>query len=1082
MRKPLLKKNKSRRYLIRAVLLVGFCCVQLQPVLASGFGMDLQQDRVIVTGTVLEGDTGEPLVGVSVVIFGTTQGTVTDINGKYSIEIPNPSSSSLSFSFIGFQTQKVPVGNRSTIDISMEFDVQSLEEIVVVGYGTQRKSDLTGAVSSVSADELTTAITSSVDQALQGRAAGVHVAQNSGRPGAAVSVRIRGTTSVTGSSEPLYVVDGVQIGGQAQSSVGFDWAGGSGGQSDNINPMAFLNPNDIENIQVLKDASATAIYGSRAANGVVIITTKRGAEGKGKISYHGFYAVQEVYKTFDMMNMREYAEYNNEVAQEVSSVQPNPRFADPSILGEGTDWQDAIYQTAPTQSHTLTFSGGTDAVKYMLSGGYFAQDGIVIGSDFERLSLRLNIDAKISDRLTVGTSMSIARKDERIVLQDGGDGVIAQAAQMAPHIPVRNFDGSFAGPGAQEGSAQVDANPVALALLRNNTALDYRFVNNLYAELDVIEGLKVRTELATDFSTLNSSAFLPTYEWGQIVNNTSQLAQLSNQNSFWLWKTFATYNRSFGDHDFTVLVGTEAQRSNYEGLTAYKANLPNDIPEINQGDISNIPNTGFDAWNSLASTFARVNYNYSGRYLVTATMRRDGSSRFGPNNRWGWFPSVAVAWRVSNEAFMPENKVITDLKFRLGWGLVGNENIGNYAFGSSLNPLNSQFGAAVVNARYSNRDVQWESTSMVNLGMDLELFNGRANLEVEAYRKETDNLLLQVNLPATFGGQVEGPQANLGTMENMGFEVALSTANIESGKFNWSSRGNISVNRNEVIDLGGVQLFDPIYWYTGFQTSSATVPGRPIGQFFGFVMDGVFTSAEEIVNHAVQIPSDEDPAVNKIDRTTGLWLGDIKWKDLNDDGVIDNNDQTVIGDPNPDFSFGLNNTFEYGPLVLDVFVMGAIGGDVLNYSRARNEQMLNNFDNQSRTIINRARTQLVEGGTDINNINDVELVDPNTTIPRFDNGAENFNHFMSTRWIEDGSFVRIQNVRLGYSMPSAWLQKIRLSSAQVYVNVQNVATFTNYSGLDPQIGSFDQNPRLQNIDLGRYPAPRVYTVGIKLDM
>ncbi|MEP0367411.1 MAG: TonB-dependent receptor [Cyclobacteriaceae bacterium] len=1080
--KQRLRETTKRKYCLKvATLMLVLSCFVLQPILASEYKEGAEQDDLTVTGTVKDGSTGESLPGVTVIIKGSTIGTVTDIDGSYSINIEDPEGAILSFSFVGFRSQEVQVGNQNIIDVQLQVDVQSLEEVVVVGYGTQRKSDLTGAVASISGDELRTAITSSVDQALQGRVAGVQVSQNSGQPGGAVSIRIRGTTSLTQSSEPLYVIDGVQIGGEASSSVGFTWAGGSNGQSSNINPLAFLNPNDIETIDVLKDASATAIYGSRAANGVVIITTKRGKAGEGKISYDGFYAVQDVYKTFDMMNLREYAAYSNEVAQEVSSIDPNPRFADPSLLGTGTDWQEAVFRVAPMQSHTVTFSGGTDANRYMLSAGYLSQEGIVIGSNFERFSLRLNVDSKINDRITVGTSMTLSRKDEKIVLQDGGDGVIAQAAQAPPHIPVRNFDGSFAGPTQQNASAQVGSNPVALALLRNNTALDTRFVNNIFGEIKILEGLKFRSEFATDISTLSSSAFVPTYEWGMIVNNTSQLAQLSNQNLFWLWKNFATYDKVVGKHKFTGLLGTESQKSQYEGLTAYKVNLPNDIQVINQGDISNIPNTGFKGWSSLASYFLRANYSFADRYFLTATVRRDGSSRFGPNNRWGWFPSVSVAWRVINEPFIPESNVVSDLKVRLGWGQVGNERIDNYAFGSSLVSLNSYFGSAVRNNAYSNRDVQWESTTMLNAGIDLELFSGRVSLEANAYEKKTDNLLLRVNLPATFGGEVQGPQANVGSMKNTGIELAVNTKNIDGNKFKWSSNANISVNRNKVTDIGGIQFFENLYWYSGFQTASTTVANKPVGQFYGYVMEGIFTSAEEIANHAVQIPSTQDPAVNKIDRTTGVWLGDIKWKDLDGNGIINTDDQKIIGDPNPDFTFGLNNQFEYGNLVLDVYVIGSVGGDILNYSRARNEQMLSNFDNQSRTVINRAKTQLVEGGTDFNNINDVELVDPSVQIPRFDNGAENFNHFMSTRWIEDGTYARIQNVKLSYRLPAAWTQKVRISNMLVYLNVQNVVTFTNYSGLDPQIGSFDQSARQLNVDMGRYPVPRVYTVGVKLD-
>lgn len=370
---------------------------------------------------------------------------------------------------------------------------------------------------------------------------------------------------------------------------------------------------------------------------------------------------------------------------------------------------------------------------------------------------------------------------------------------------------------------------------------------------------------------------------------------------------------------------------------------------------------------------------------------------------------------------------------------------------------------------------------MTNAGLDMELLGGRVDLTLDAYNKVTDNLLLRVNLPATFGDQIQGPQANVGRMENRGVELGLTTVNVDASKFRWSTTANISVNRNKVTDLGGDPIFNNLYWYSGFQTATVTQAGFPVGQFYGYVMDGIFTSKQEILDHAVQIPSDEDPNTNKIERTTGVWLGDVKWKDINNDGRITSDDQTVIGDPNPDFTFGFNNSFSYGPFSLDVFVIGSVGGDILNYSRARNEQMLSNFDNQSVTVLNRARTQLIEGGTDLNNIDHVELVNPDTNIPRFDNGAENFNHYMSTRWIEDGTYVRIQNVRFGYSLPSSLLQKARLSKVHVYANVQNLATFTNYSGLDPQIGAFNQSPLQQNIDMGRYPSPRIYTMGVNVN-
>lgn len=1041
-----------------------------------------------VSGKVTDYSTGEPLPGVNILVKGTTTGTISDIQGNYSMSVSG-NDAVLVFSFIGYETYEVAVGAQRTINAQLMPDLTTLEEVVVVGYGTMKRSDLTGAVASVSGDALRGTVSASVDQALQGRVAGVQVTQNSGQPGGAVSIRVRGTTSLTNSSEPLYVIDGVQMQGDAGGITGFDWQGGSGGQqAATSNPLATLNPNDIESIEILKDASATAIYGSRAANGVIIITTKRGKRGEATVSYNGYYAVQEVYKTFDMMDLPAYARYNNEVAAEVAGINANPRFADPSILGPGTDWQEAIFQLAPMQSHSISISGGTDATRYMVSGGYFEQEGIIIGSNFNRFNVRANIDTRISKGIEIGGTIALSRKDETITLQDGGDGVISQAAQMPPHIPVRNFDGSFAGPDQQNASAQIGSNPVALALLRNNTVLDNRVMTTLYADIELISDLKFRSEIAVDYGNALIKAFQPSYEWGTIVNRTSQLGQSSNQNFFWVWRNYVTYNRSFNDHGLTAMVGYEAQKGQYDNFTAYKLGMPNDLPSMRQGDISNIANTGVKGWNSLISSFARAIYNYDDRYLVTATIRRDGSSRFGPENRWGWFPSASVGWRISQESFMGQNNFVNELKLRAGWGLVGNEAINNYAFGSALTSVNTYFGSGVRNSAYSNPLVQWESTAQYNIGLDVALLNTRIDLSVDAYLKETDNLLLELPLPGIFGDQINGPQANVGRMTNKGIEVSLNTVNVETDRFKWTTNANFALNRNEVTSVGGPPIFEQLYWYSGFETSTMTTAGYPVGQFYGYIADGIFTSKEEILGHAVQIPddnyvptSDDDPGINKIERTTGLWLGDIKWRDLNGDGVINSDDQTVIGDPNPDWTFGFNNSFSYGPISLDVYVLGSIGGDILNYSRARNEQMLTNFDNQSTTVENRARTRLIEGGTDLNNIDHVELINPGTDIPRFDNGGENSNHYMSTRWIEDGTFVRIQNVRLSYNLPSRLTEKVRMSRAQVYANIQNVATFTNYTGLDPQIGAFNQSPLLQNVDMGRYPSPRVYTLGVNID-
>lgn len=1035
------------------------------------------QSRV-VTGTVTD-ESDSPMPGVNVIIKGTTVGTTTDVNGNYTLEAS--SGDIIVVSFIGYTAQEIQVANQTRLDFRLQEDVATLQEVVVVGYGVQRRSDLTGAIASVSGEDVRQSITTSFDQALQGRVAGVQITQNTGQPGGAVSMRIRGTTSLTGSSEPLYVIDGIQVGGDAQGIAGFDWQGGAGGQQAGaVNPLASINPNDIESIEVLKDASATAIYGSRAANGVVIITTKRGKKGTSALSYNGYYAIQDVYKTFDMMDLPEYAAYNNEVAGEVESITANERFADPTLLGRGTDWQAAIFQPAPMQSHNLTLAGGSENIRYMISGGFMQQDGIVIGSDFERYNTRINVESTVRKGVDIGMNLSVSRRDETITLNDGGDGVISQAAQMPPHIPVRDFNGNYAGPDQQNASSQISSNPVGLALLRNNTVMNNRVMANLYGDIQIIEGLKFRSEVSADFGNTKNKAFQPSYNWGRGISNpTSRLAIRNDENFFWLWKNYATYSKQFGGHDVTAMAGIEAQKSTYAGITAFKFNVPNDIPTMNQGDAASMLNTGYQGWNSLASYFARVNYAFNDRYLLTATIRRDGSSRFGSERRWGWFPSASLGWKLNQEDFLAQVNAISNLKLRAGWGMTGNENIGNYAFGSSLVTEASAFGSAVRNSQYSNPLVQWEATTQYNVGLDLGLLEDRITMSVDAYLKDTDNLLLRMVLPATFGSQVSGPWANVGRMENKGIEVVVTSVNVDNGNLRWSTNANFTINRNQVKELAGAALRENIYWYTGFQNATMTDVGYPVAQFYGYVADGIFTSKEEILAHAVQIAGPDGR--NLIERSTGVWLGDIKWKDINDDGVINSEDRTIIGDPNPDWTFGLNNTFKYGNFTLDLFILGSIGGDILNYSRARSEQMTTIFDNQAKSVVNRAQTRLIEGGSDVNNIDHVELINPNTSMPRFDNGGENFNHHMSTRWIEDGTYVRIQNLRLGYNLPSTLLSKARISRVQIYGNIQNLATFTDYTGLDPQIGAFNQSPLMQNVDLGRYPAPRVYTLGVNID-
>lgn len=1066
---------------MKKLLLVSLLWVWLLPA-----AMAQQQ----VSGKVTDYSTGDPLPGVNILVKGTTTGTISDIDGNYSMGVPS-SDAVLVFSFIGYETYESAVGSQRTINAQLMPDLTTLDELVVTGYGSMRKSDLTGSVASVSGEKLRNTVATNVDQALQGRIAGVQVTQNSGQPGGAVSIRIRGTNSITGSNEPLYVIDGIQFQGDGASTSGFDWAGGANGQNK-VSPLSTISPSDIETIDVLKDASATAIYGSRAANGVVIITTKRGRAGQSNITYDGYYAVQELPKKIDMMNLVQYAEYFNELSTEVDAINANDRFRDPSLLGPGTDWQDAVFQVAPMQSHQLSFTGGSDKSQYAIMGGYASQDGIIIGSGIERFNVRANLDNSIKSWVKVGASLAFSNTDEKITLNDGGDGVISQALQMPPDVPVKDMDGNYAGP--TQLSDAVSVNPVGLALLRNNTLSRQRVTANFYGDIDIMPGLTFRSEIGFDNNHSLGKAFKPTYEWGLTVNNNAELKQREENSFYWIFKNYLTYTVEVGSaHSITAMVGTEAQKSKYEGSEVFKANMAtNDIISVGQGDNSDQPTNGWIGASSLASYFTRINYSLLDRYLFTFTLRADGSSKFGPNNRWGYFPSAAVAWKVMNENFMPSSNVLNDLKVRLGYGEVGNQAIPDYAYGSALGSLNTYFGRGYINSRYANPDLKWETTAQYNVGIDIALWNGRVDLSIDGYKKFTKDMLLQVNIPNYLGGGAGGigaPYSNVGRLENKGFEISLTTRNIENNKFTWATDFNFTLNRNIIKELDKVYSRG-LYWYAGFDDVTRTAVGHPVGQFYGYVTEGLFQSEEDILNHAVQVKQDgsestERPkGINYIHKRDGVWIGDVKFKDLNGDGVIDSQDKTYIGDPNPDFTFGFNNSFSYGPFELAVYLTGAYGADIFSYSKFRNENMEGAYNNQATIVADRARVVLKDPSgpaptdTDVSNL---VLENPNTNVPRYSQLNVNSNARMSDRWIEDGSYLRIQNISLAYTLPGQLTQRARIERLRVYVNVQNLYTFTNYSGFDPEIGAFNQDPLLQNVDMGRYPAPRVYTLGLSLN-
>lgn len=1050
--------------------------------------------QVKVSGKVTDSTTGEPLPGVSILVEGTTLGVATDMGGNFSIDLPS-ANSVLIFSYIGYNSEKVSVDGKSTLNVSLIPDVKSLDEVVVIGYGTVKKSDLTGAVATVSESTLRSSIVTNIDQALQGRIAGIQVTQNSGQPGGGTSIRIRGANSVTGSNEPLYVIDGIPFQGDGGTVNGFSWAGGSNGQSK-VNPLATINPNDIVRMEVLKDASATAIYGARAANGVILITTKHGVSGKTKVSYNGYYAIQELPKKLDMMNMQEFAAYRVDADREVGNT-PNQRYLDPSILGEGTDWQDEVFRTAAMQNHQISITGGSEKSTFAITGSYFKQDGIVINSGFDRYTTRINLDQKVNDWIKVGQNLSFSKVSEVITLNDGTDGVIQNALKMGPDIPVKDMDGNYGGPDSNVGG--ISYNPVGAALLRNNKSWRQRIMGNFYADLTFLKHFTFRSEIGIDNNHSLDKAFTPTFQWGALKGWPNQLRQQETNSFFWIWKNYLNYNATFGNHTVGAMIGQEAQKSEWEGAWITKKEFAtNDIPVLSEGNDYN-PATGnyttTDGWkdaSSILSYFGRANYSFKEKYLLTVTVRADGSSKFGANNRWGYFPSGSFAWRVTKEGFMPQSNVLSDLKFRFGYGEVGNQAIANYLFGSAMQSFPSAFGTAYKNAKIANPDLKWEASRQVNLGMDLSLFSGRVTFDVNFYKKYTKDLLLQLTVPSYLGGtgdqDIAAPFANIGKLENKGFEITLSSTNI-NGKFNWNSDFTFTLNRNMVKELEseGATQWGRLDWYTEFQQATMTRAGYPIGVFYGYVTDGLFQNQEDILNHAVQvmeantIDAEHPNGINLVNRRDGVWIGDIKFKDLDGNGVINTDDRQVIGDPNPDFTCGLNNNFSYGPFDMSVYLTASYGGDVLNYQKVELSGMTSIYANQLSIVNDRARYQLIDpAGSDTDPAN-VVLANPDATIPRYATTDNNRNNRMSDRFIEDGSYLRIQTVSLGYTLPSALTKKIKMEKLKLYINVNNLYTFTNYSGYDPEIGSFDQNARLQNVDMGRYPAPRVITFGIDVD-
>lgn len=992
------------------------------------------QNTITVTGRITD-EKGAPVPGATVMVKGSKQGANTNASGAFILK--NVASDAvITVSSIGYVSQQINVNGRSTLEVTLKEFVGHLNEMVVVGYGAVKKSDVTGSVASVSEQDIKATPVVDLDRAMQGRAAGVLVTQNSARPGGAATIRIRGTGSVNAGNDPLYVIDGFP--------------------TQDINDV---NPSDIESIEILKDASSTAIYGSRGSNGVIMVTTKRGKKGESSVNFESYYGIQSVRRKIPLLNAREYADFINEARINGGGTAYFDGSSDkqplPSSLGKGTDWQDEVFRQAPIQNYQLSISGGEAKTRYAISGNYYNQEGIVANSDFKRYSLRANLDREVTSRLNVGLSIQGAhtRSNAARTETDGGasSGVTNAAINFAPTFPVFNPNGTYYRDQGPLNGNLVD-NPLGLANEVTNQFFTTRMLANVFAEYKIIDGLTFRTAWGADLINSKSNYYV-TRQIGLGANTNGDAAITSAQAINWLNENTLTYNRVLAkDHNITGMIGYTTQGYNTENVTANASNFNDDFARFNNlglGTTLRRPGSDASDW-ALISYLARVNYGYANRFLFTLTARRDGSSRFGPNNKYGFFPSGAVAWRVINEKFMQDQQVVSDLKIRTSYGLTGNQAIGNYGFQSYLADVKYPFGAnpvlqsGGVPTGISNYDLSWEKNAQLDAGIDIGFFNNRIMLTADYYVKTTSDLLFSVNVPQTTG--YTSSLQNIGRVENRGLELGLNTVNM-AGAFKWNTAVNISFNKNKILALDGRPEFlaGSGSGHLGVWGNTILMKvGEPLGNFYGRNVIGVFQNQAEIDASAQK---DAKP-------------GDLHYENVNGDDVINDLDRKVIGNGNPKFFGGINNTFSFKGVELNVFFQGSYGNDILNFGRF-DLYNLNGNNNQSADVLNRWTP-----------------TNPSNEIPRAN--AAGGQRILSSFHIEDGSYLRLKNISLGYNLPAGVLKTLSLANVKIYVSAQNLLTFTRYKGYDPEVSRFGSSSIDQGMDYGGYPTAKTVLVGLNV--
>ncbi|QKG80673.1 SusC/RagA family TonB-linked outer membrane protein [Tenuifilum thalassicum] len=994
---------------------------------------NLLAQEITVSGTVTSSD-GTTLPGVTVVVKeNPSKGTVTDVDGKYTIKVlPDQT---LEFSFVGMETQTIPIEGRTLINVTMNEASQMIEELVVVGYGVQKKSLVSSSVSKVSSEDIEKAAPLRVEQALQGRTAGVQVISNSGQPGEGFTVRIRGV-GTNGTSDPLYIVDGMPVGG-----------------------IDYLNPNDIQSVEILKDASASAIYGARAANGVVLITTKQGEKGKFSVNYDYSMGFQNAWKKVSLLNAKEYAIIMNESYANDNKAIPFPDMAVIDSLGNGTDWQDEIfYKNAPTYNHQFSVSGGNENSTFMSSLSYTYQDGIVAKgkSNYERYTYRLNSTHKIG-KFSIGNSIAYTNKITRgIDPNEEFGGPLSKAINMDPITPVKNPDGTW---GVSNYATQEVVNPVAYLSILNSKYVENKVVGGVWGELEIIKGLKARTSFNVDYANGSSRSFIPIYDLGgNVRTSTSEANGTVNKWFTWQNENTLTYTKAFGDHNVSAMIGMTANRYYHEYIGGKKNDLLfNDFEHawINNGTDED----SYKAWggadeHALLSYFGRVNYDFKGKYVFEGVLRADGSSNFGVNNRFGYFPAFSAGWLLSKEDFLQGVNAISFLKLRAGWGRNGNEAIGAFRYTSLIGAGSKYtFGTDEVITvgsnpiAISNPDLKWETSEQTNIGIDARFLSDRLSVTIDLYNKLTKDLLVVAPIPAFIGNGA--PYVNGGSVRNKGVELELGYKTLWNGiGINANLSG--SYNKNEVIDINNSE--GRIYGTSlavGMYNITMMEEGYPIAYFWGYKTAGVFQNQEQILNYKSSDGTVIQPNAKP---------GDLIWVDQNDDGKIDDNDRTQIGNPYPDFTLGLNLGLSWKDFDFSMFWYGAFGQEIFNGTRRYDLPM----SNWNSSVLDRWTGE----GTS-NSHPRVTIDDPNQ------------NYFkVSDFYVEDGSFLRLKNVTLGYTLPTSISQKVKVQKLRVFVTGTNLLTFTKYSGFDPEIGA--RSSLDIGIDRNIYPQARTFLFGVNL--